>query len=137
MPRAAAEVCVESLAAFSKGDTPALLETLHPEIEVIDDPRLPGAGTHHGHDGAAKYFESFRKFWATWEAELKETWVTGNVVLLLTRWSAVSKSGVSLDSPAGFLGEVEDGLIRRIQVYQGDLSRAEEDFNALAAASEG
>lgn len=105
---------------FAKGDFPAVLAAMSPEIEWTESPQeyLPHHGTHRGPDEvAAKVFgmvmEHFDEF-----AVLAEVFHdAGDVVVVEGRAVGKAKSGVVLDARAAWVWTVDDGLVAANRNY--------------------
>jgi ketosteroid isomerase-like protein len=58
------EIVRRSLDAFNRSDMEAALADLHPEVEGIGDPRVPGGQkTRRGDTEVKQYFESLSRYW--------------------------------------------------------------------------
>lgn len=98
---------------FAKGDIPAVLAALDPEVEWVEGSQdfLPHRGTHRSPDEvAANVFkmvvENFDEF-----AVLPERFHdAGDVVCVEGRAVGKTKTGAVLDAPAAWVWTVRDGL---------------------------
>ena len=106
--------------AWNRSDVDAYLELLHPDCEWYSDVigRMEGAETVY------RGREAIRRFWDEWHSvwnltiEVSEYRDLGDTVLTLGRLRARGKaSGIELDVPVAYVGESEEGLIRRLRAY--------------------
>jgi ketosteroid isomerase-like protein len=80
---------------FLAEDTAAVLELLDPEIEVHEDPELPGASVYHGHDGWAEQIAKFRELFPEIEYRVLERIARGqDVVTVIEASTAGAGSGI-------------------------------------------
>jgi ketosteroid isomerase-like protein len=99
---------------FGKGDIPAVLAVLDPNIEWVESPQdfLPFGGTHRGPDGVVSgvfmqvmaHFEEF--------AVVPERFHdAGDTVVVEGRAVGLSKSNRRLDAPAAWVWTVRHGKV--------------------------
>jgi uncharacterized protein len=105
---------------FGRGDIPAVLGALDPEVEWIEhsQPFLPHRGTHVGPAAVAEHV--FGMVVATFDefAVVPEAFHdAGDVVTVEGRHVGVTKSGRTLDAPATWVWTVRDGLVVRNRNY--------------------
>jgi ketosteroid isomerase-like protein len=79
------EVVRASIEAFNRGDLTAALARVHPEVEVIEDPRVPGGSTLRGHAEVQRWFESLARYWESIRLVPDRLVDCGDNVLVLTR----------------------------------------------------
>jgi ketosteroid isomerase-like protein len=106
--------------AWNRGDVDAYVESFHPQCEwysaVVGS--MEGEGTvYRGH-------RELRRFWDEWHSvwdltiEVSEYRDLGDTILTLGRMRARGKaSGIDLDVPVAYVGESEEGLIRKLRAY--------------------
>lgn len=120
MPRSAIEVVQANNAAFSAMDVEAMLELFAPDAEMVDQRRV-SMGTFTGHDELRAYYLSI--FHSA--AQLRETLEViaerdGVVAASCELWGRLSgdTAGSGLTIPYALVVEVQDGLIRRLQLAE-------------------
>jgi ketosteroid isomerase-like protein len=106
------------LSAFNRGDFAALNE-LDREVELQDEPRIPGAGWNYGHRGAidwaVKLWQSFDRLIVS---VVEPVEVSGSVV---ARWHARAngkRSGIEVDMHGYCAFTLRRGKIRRITFHE-------------------
>jgi SnoaL-like domain len=106
------------LSAFNRGD-PAALDELDGEVELQDEPRLPGAGWNHGHRGAIAWSV---KLWQSFDRLVvgigDPVGVDGSVV---ARWHAVGKgkrSGIEVHMYGYCAFTMRRGRVRRVTFHE-------------------
>jgi ketosteroid isomerase-like protein len=105
-------------AAWNRGDLDAVLESMHPDIEVTQDSRIPGAITAAGKSAARAWLESFDETWEHFELALEEIVEAGEAVAVVALISARGKaSGVSVEQRVGHVLTMRDGQTIRWQSY--------------------
>jgi ketosteroid isomerase-like protein len=105
---------------FMKGDIPAALAVLDPDVEWIEGEQefLPHRGTHRGPEGVAagvfaKVPETFREFAVT-PVALHDA---GDVVVVEGRVTGTTHAGRKLDAAAAWVWTVRDGRVVRNMNY--------------------
>jgi ketosteroid isomerase-like protein len=69
--------------AFNRGDIPATLEQMDPDIEWIEPPEFPGGGSYRGHAGMSLYLTQSRAAWADVRSEPEKFIAAGDRVVVL------------------------------------------------------
>jgi uncharacterized protein len=112
------EVVRAAYAAWNRGDLDAALESIHPDIEVTQDSRIPGAIKARGKPAARAWLESFYETWEHFELTLEEIVEAGEAVAVVALIRARGKaSGVSVEQRVGHVLTMRDGQIIRWQSY--------------------
>jgi hypothetical protein len=106
------------LSAFNRGDF-AALDELDSDVELQDEPRIPGAGWNYGHQGAVEWAV---KLWQSFDrlsvAIAQPVRVDGSVV---ARWHALGKgkrSGIEVHMYGYCAFTMHLGRIRRITFHE-------------------
>jgi ketosteroid isomerase-like protein len=122
----------DQLAAFERGDLEAVLELLHPEVEIYSPPQLANSGTFHGREGYLEWSREWFDAWEEFEIEATSIEAVGeHHVLTSVRQRGRGKgSGIEIEMQACYMGEIHDGQATRFHLYP---TREQ----ALAAATEG
>jgi ketosteroid isomerase-like protein len=107
------------LDAFNRKDAGAVLETLHPDAELVPMRSLLEGGAYQGHQGLRRFMEEMDDDWETYRLAGEEFRAVGpDRVLVLGRVVATGRaSGVAVDSPAAWLCYVRDGRVTRVRFY--------------------
>jgi ketosteroid isomerase-like protein len=126
----AARVALEGVAAYNRGDYGAVMEQLHPDVEVFSGPGTANEGTFHGHEGFQRWVGAWVEAWDSFRLEPAEVEPVGDhdVVVAMDTHGRGRDSGIELSFRFHYLYTVRDGLVTRVHVYA---TRAE----ALAAAT--
>jgi uncharacterized protein len=109
---------------FGKGDIPAVLAALDPEVEWIESEQsfLPHAGVHRGPQGVVEGVflripEMFSEFAVT-PVTLHDA---GDVVVVEGRVTGTTHAGRKLDAPVAWVWTVRDGkAVRNMNYHDND-----------------
>lgn len=100
--------------ACNGDDVDAVLELLHPEIELHEAQTLPGAVSAVGFTQVRHYLERFNVHWSEFEWEPVEWRTAGDRVLMHARLRLRGrKSGIEVDRLWTYVFTVADGKLRR------------------------
>ncbi len=102
--------------AFSRGDIPAILNMLDPQVELIfEGPKaVPWAGNWHGREGWAKFFQAVGENAEDITLKMEPFAAQGDNVVFAGRYqSRVKSTGKRIDSPLVHLWTIRNGLIVR------------------------
>ena len=116
--------------AFNRGDMEAVLEFLHPDVEVHSTAAVGEEGTYHGHQGFLHWNRLWMDAWEEFWVDLKEIEeVDGHNVLVHVRQIGRGRgSGLEVDQVVTYLFTIDDeGKATRVHIYT-------EREEALAAA---
>jgi ketosteroid isomerase-like protein len=107
------------LEAFNRGDMQAVLELIHPKVEMHVSPRMMNAGTWHGIKGYVEGVSSWNDAWEnlTFEVIGIEEVDERNVVVEVHQTAVGRESGVPVEMDAVLLFEVVEGRARRFHVH--------------------
>jgi ketosteroid isomerase-like protein len=113
--------------AFAAADADRIADHLHADVELID-PDLPGGGTFTGIDGVFEFLRLWGEGFSELHIDVEELIpMDDRVLAVVHQYGVGAASGVAVDIHDAHLWTVEDGLVKRIQLF---LSREA----ALAAA---
>jgi ketosteroid isomerase-like protein len=121
MSRENVDLALRHIDAWNRGDVDSWVELFHPEAEYISEliGRMEGAdNVFRGRPGVRRFWDEWHSVWdLTVEvSEIRD--LGGDTVLTIGRNRARGRgSEVDLDVPMAYVGEVEDGLIRRLRAY--------------------
>ena len=110
---------LNAIDAFNETSVEAALPYLHPEIEWVAPPEWLEDRLYRGHDG-------IRRLSAYWTQLFDEYRLTpqrvmdagdGRVVLLLQQEGRIIGSGDRVESPLGYLVEIRDTLVIRVEIF--------------------
>ena len=77
------EAVREFYAALNRGDIPEALKAFDAQIEVIEPPEFPMAGSYHGLAEVTAHFEKARATWAEGSCEPQRFIVAGDKVIAI------------------------------------------------------
>ncbi len=100
--------------SFGRGDVPAVLAALSPDVEWVESPQgfLPHGGTHHGPaEVAEKVFGSMFATFDEFAVVPGGFYDAGDVVVVEGRAVGRTKHGARLDAPACWVWTVRDGVV--------------------------
>ena len=96
--------------AFNRGDLDAVFELLDPEIEWVNDERVPFAGTYRGHDELRALLRDQQEVFDQLTMEPYEFFETGDHVVVFVRVRARGEaSGAALEITIGHLWTISNG----------------------------
>jgi ketosteroid isomerase-like protein len=104
--------------AFNRGDYEAVLELMHPDVEVHDRPEVPDPRDYEGLEGAREAFAGVIEMFAEYEIEPVE-FIDGEehvVVVLLQRGRGMA-SGVDVESEIVHVWTVRDGKATDLRAF--------------------
>jgi ketosteroid isomerase-like protein len=110
---------LNAIDAFNETGVEAALPYLHPEIEWVAPPEWLEDRLYKGHDG-------IRRLSAYWTQLFDEYRIMpqrvmdagdGRVVLLLQQEGRIIGSGDRVESPLGYLVEIRDTLVTRVEIF--------------------
>jgi ketosteroid isomerase-like protein len=103
-------------AAFAKGDIATILAALTPDAEwVCEGPKsVPFCGTFRGPKQVSKFFEVLAETQTNHNLKIEETYVAGDQVFTVSRYSCVVKAtGKKVDSRGVHIFTVKNGKVTR------------------------
>ena len=108
--------------AFGRGDVPAVLGAMSPEIrwhEAEGNPYMPGGEAWVGQDALVKHL--FTRIAAEWDGftiHIKSLYGSGDHVIVEARYSGTYKpTGKSIDAQACHVWDVKNGKVIKFQQY--------------------
>jgi ketosteroid isomerase-like protein len=110
------ETVLAAYDSFNRGETEAILELLHPDVEWFPPPTSLDPHPLHGRDAVREYLAP--DFFERQTAEPLETIEHGNRLLVVARVRSRGRgSGIELDQTAYHLLTIEDGRAVRFEVH--------------------
>jgi ketosteroid isomerase-like protein len=110
---------LNAIEAFNEGGVEAALPYLHPEMEWVAPPEWLEDRLYEGHDGirrlSAYWTQTFDEYTLVPERVIEVG--DGRVVILLEQQGRITGSGDRVESPLGYLVEVRDGLVGRVEIF--------------------
>jgi ketosteroid isomerase-like protein len=108
--------------AFEGGDLAKMAEAYwHPEIEYIEDPRLPGASSYRGRDAVVEVWRSYLEVLGDEDdiaVTVEDVFDAGDRQVPFVRFGGHAVgSGVPFDHLWGYVVEVKDGRIAYLRAY--------------------
>jgi ketosteroid isomerase-like protein len=115
-PSLAAEIeaLKETYAAINRNDIPAAVKAFDPQMEWIEPPDYPGAGTHRGHAEVMANISKGRGTWAEGSCELEQLIVAGDKIVVFV-YARVRLKGHT-KWIGGRFADVSNGLGPRTQM---------------------
>jgi ketosteroid isomerase-like protein len=108
----------KGLEAFNRRDAAAVMETCHPDVELVPVRAVFEGISYHGEEGLRQFFEDMDEEWTDMRADLDELREAGDQVVVLGRFRAKGKaSGVEVDWPTAWVCDMRDGKTVRLQAY--------------------
>ncbi len=105
--------------AFGRGDVPAVLGAMHPEIEWLEAEGFPYGGTYHGPDAVLE--NVFARLGSEWEdfRAVPETYVDGGeVIVALGEYSGTyGATGKAVRAAFAHVWSLESGRAVRFQQF--------------------
>jgi ketosteroid isomerase-like protein len=111
--------------AFNRGDMEAVIEFLHPEVEVLAGENVGESGTYHGRDGFLQWNRIWMDAWEDFSVVLEEIEELDdeNVLVHVTQSGRGRGSGLEVSQRVTYLFTLRDGLAARVHLY-GDRDSA-------------
>jgi ketosteroid isomerase-like protein len=105
--------------AITSGDRDLALAVCHPEVELDSVLGISGRA-YRGHDGINEYLDDVASAWEHWTVEVErvEEAADGRVVIVMTMHARGRGSGVTLAARTAHIWTLEDGRLRRNQLYR-------------------
>lgn len=85
--------------AFARGDVPAVVDLLDPQITWTTPASVPIGGTYHGREGVAEFFGRLAEVWADLSVVAERFVERGDTVVVLGRHRGRTMAGRSVDTP--------------------------------------
>jgi ketosteroid isomerase-like protein len=107
-----------SYQAFNRRDLDAFFEFYDPDIVWEQDERFVEPGTHYGHAGVRRVFDSIFESFEDFQVEVEEIFDLGDQVLSILRIAGTAKlTGMELATPGGHLFWLRDGKIVKLKLF--------------------
>ena len=109
----------ESLDAARDETLTGFVGALAPDIEYVEDPRFPEAGTYRGRAELLDYFRQFSGQFEQFLFEIEDVLDAGSGTVLVTLQlqGRGGGSGAAFEARAGWVFFVEEGQVVRIRAY--------------------
>ena len=102
--------------AFSRGDFPAVLEMMDPEIEWVDQDSLPWGGAYRGHEAFGQHMQRFGANFEEFRIEPRDFLDAGDRVVVLGRFAGRAAGG-EFDVGLAHVWTLRDGKAVRVESY--------------------
>jgi len=107
--------------AFSRGDTPAMLELTDPNVVFTPIPDTPDTQSWHGHEGLLQGLAQTIDIWDDFSVELREMRDFDNHVLASLRWwGRGPSSGIQMEVDIYALATFREGKIVRWLLFASE-----------------
>jgi ketosteroid isomerase-like protein len=115
------EVVRAAFDAYLRGDEPAMLELVAPDVVVTQFPDQIDVRDYHGHEGLRQVMADWIGTWADWSIELLDAREADGLVLATAVQRGRGKgSGVPIQSEVAFLFTLRAGTIARWQMFRSE-----------------
>ena len=105
-------------AAWNAGDLDAALDIAHPDIEVVQDPQIPGAVTVTGKEEFRRWLASFFETWESFQITPSEIRQAGDRVVVVAHVEARGKTmSVPVDTDTAHVLTMREGQAIRWESY--------------------
>jgi len=113
------EVTRRGFEAYNAGDLDALVELLHPEVELHADHELINGGDHRGHEGFTRWNAEWTEAWEEFTIEPRALETFGEHVILADTHQVArgAGSGIDVEMDVFWVFEVEDDQVVRMHLY--------------------
>jgi ketosteroid isomerase-like protein len=118
MTRQNVEAVRSMFEAVQRGDVPAALAYIHPDVKVR--PSLVGGleGTvYTGLDGYRQFLDDVDSMWEDFQVEIQEVRDLGDTVVVLGHTWGRGREGIVVDDPGGWVFGMRDGKIHRFRSF--------------------
>jgi ketosteroid isomerase-like protein len=111
--------------SFNRGDIEAVVEFLHPEVEVHASEDVGESGTYHGRDGFLEWNRIWMDAWDEFKVELEEIEELDeeNILVHVVQSGRGRESGLEVSQRVTYLFTLRDGYAARLHLY-GDRDSA-------------
>ena len=107
-----------ALVAYNRGDVEPMVEVTHSEIEWYPlSAEVEGGVSFHGHEGLRQWFANLHATFEEFEASIDEIRDLGDALLGLSHTHLRFRTGVILDTEAGYLSRFRDALAVWARMY--------------------
>jgi ketosteroid isomerase-like protein len=110
---------LNAIDAFNETSVEAALPYLHPEIEWVAPPEWLEDRLYKGHDGIRRLSAYWTQLFDEYRLIPQRVMDAGDgrVVLLLQQEGRIIGSGDRVESPLGYLAEIRDTLVVRVEIF--------------------
>lgn len=114
----AAAPLLNAIEAFNEGGVEAALPYLHPEIEWWAPPDWLEDRLYRGHDGIRRLGAHWTQLFEEYRLRVERVIDTREhgTVILLHQLGRISGSADRVEAPIGYLAEIDEGLVTRVEV---------------------
>ena len=99
---------------WNRGDLDAVVAGTHPDVELVQDPRIPGAETIRGRDALREWLQRFADTWESFSLEPERFVTEGDRTAVVLRLNATARgSGIAAETRIAHVLSFRDGLVHR------------------------
>jgi ketosteroid isomerase-like protein len=119
VPEERAAPLLSAIHAFNEGGVEAALEFFDPNLVWVAPPEWLEDRIYEGHDGLRRLSAYWTQLFDDYQLEAERSMEVGEdeVVLLLHQRGRIKGSGDPVDGPLGYLAQIRDGLVTRVNIY--------------------
>src|SRR5437588_6473888 len=115
------ELVQSAFDAYARGDEPALLELVAPDVLITQFPEQVDVRDYHGHEGFRHVMTEWTGSWTDWSIEILSARELRHLVLVTVRQQGRGvASGAPMDGEATFVLTVRESLIARWQMFSSE-----------------
>jgi hypothetical protein len=114
-----AERVRDAFERWNARDHESLMDEIHPEVEIrVATSQLAGGKPYRGHDGYREWNAAMEDSFEVWQVDPEIFYELEDKVVALGRMHLRGRaSGVELDQEIGWLIELKDGKLFRLEAY--------------------
>ena len=106
--------------AWNRSDLDGVLGMLAPDLEFVTTGLFVGQDhVYSGHDGFKKFWLDFRGMWQSLDLVINELRDCDERVVALITFEGRGRDGLEVDRQTGAVHTLSDGLVTRIENYEG------------------
>jgi ketosteroid isomerase-like protein len=107
--------------AYFRGDEPAMLELVAPDIVVTQFPDQADVRDYHGHEGLLQVMTEWVGTWDDWSLEILRAKEVGELVFVTANQHGRGKgSGAPIEAEVTFVFAVRHGKIARWRMFHSE-----------------
>jgi ketosteroid isomerase-like protein len=112
------ELARRTYEAFNRRDLDAVLNVFHPEVEIHDEPEIPDAAVHRGHEAVRRDWQRTFDFLDEFSIEIEDYRDLGDELLVFIRYRGVGHgSQVPVEATGAHLLTVRQGKLVRMRQF--------------------
>ena len=123
MSRENVEIVKDAFNRWNAGER-TFADEIHPDVEILSRGLMEGR-LLRGREGVRRWFREVDEQFDEWTLTMEEWHDAGNYVVALGRAHMHGReSGITFDQPVGWLFEIRDGQVFRLETFLDDPNEA-------------